>query len=143
MTAKRTLQWWDPGVSPEPPNSQIWEDTPAPATLTKDQRDRQMYRAAAEIAERIKEIPGWRIQRGGVGITVWVGPDRQRCRPPDYMVWVENWVDRHLTGAPSPSNALDKIAEVLNGTGWDADAAEQIAAIVRRTGRPVGREGSE
>lgn len=73
-----------------------WAATPTPAVLPKDERGRLEYRAAAEVAAALDGIPGWRTQRTGVGVGVWIGPDRYVHRRPDYMIWTEDLVDQHL-----------------------------------------------
>jgi hypothetical protein len=72
-----------------------WERTPA-SELGKDDRDKLLYRVADQVATLLGPPPGWRITRTGCAINVWIGPDRQRHRAPDFTIWVESNVDQHL-----------------------------------------------
>ena len=82
---------------PGSPGGQVdWAATPAPAELDADERDRLAYRMSAAVAAGLDGLPGCRVLRSGLGIAIWTGPDRQRHRPPDYVIWTEDQTDQHL-----------------------------------------------
>lgn len=83
-------------MSADCPHDIDWAATSTPAKLTEDERDRLLYRFAAEVAQRLEGMAGWRIQRAGVGVHVWIGPDRFVCRAPDYTVFAEDQIGQHL-----------------------------------------------
>ena len=60
-------------------------------------RELLLYRVAGQVEALLaKPPPGWRVQRSGCAIQVWIGPDRQRSRRADFTIWVESNVDQHL-----------------------------------------------
>lgn len=130
------------GISPEPPHGSLWAEVPAAAEMNPDDRDRWLYRVASEVARRVSKVHGWRTHRSGVAVSVWTGPDRQRCRHPDYTIWIENEVDRHLHRPTATqfwdTQALDEIADILRTQPRDAAALDAIADAVKGTLRKLG-----
>lgn len=121
-------RWLDSYLSPEPPHPVEWERTDM-AALDPGERERIIYRVAAEVAEHMKSRGAWRVERSGVCVQVWFGPDRQRCRRADYDVWVEDTTDQHLHRTTA-SITLRRFADDLDSAGMP-EAAELAREAAR------------
>jgi hypothetical protein len=98
--------------TPECPHAVDWTAT---AASDGPERDLLIYRAATEVAAQLARVPGWRVERQGVAVQVWIGPDRQRHRAPDYTIWTEDCVDQHLH--KSIANATRRELEPADAEG--------------------------
>jgi hypothetical protein len=75
-----------------------WFGAPRPASMTEDERGRQVYRISADVRQALEAVPGWQVERSGVCVSVrFKGHGVRRSGDgPDYWVWVEDATDMHL-----------------------------------------------
>ena len=92
-----------------------WHGATRPASMSANERDRQSYRIAADVARALAAVPGWQVTRSGVCVNIRFkghGPVRHGDAP-DYYVWIENTTDMHLHKAIEASVRRQDSSEYL------------------------------
>lgn len=69
-----------------------WSGAPRPASMAAQERERLVYRVAADAGQALSAVPGWEVERSGTCLSIRFkghGP-RRHGDPPDYFAWLED-----------------------------------------------------